>query len=95
MPDNPLDVFSFYQYQYGMPNAVTIGMFLGILVAGIYIKTRSLATLAILGIYTIVVGGVIWASEAVIAPAYHSILWIIAIAITSLVVIAVLKVLRE
>ena len=90
-----MDVFKFYNYQYGIPNAVTLGMFLGILVAGVYLKTRSLNILVILGVYCIAVVSSTWASEVSIQPAYQGIIWIIALSIASLVVIMILKVTRE
>lgn len=89
-----MDVFSFYNLQYGVPNALVLGLFLGILVAGIYLWTRSLNILAILGIYTVSVVSVFATTED-IAPGYEGVMWVIALAITAMVVIFVLKLLRE
>lgn len=90
----PLEVFRFWYYQYGLPDAVALGVFLGILVAGIYLWTRSLNILVILGVYCITVTTTFAVTPAV-APAYQNIIWIIALGIASLVIIMLLKVLRE
>jgi hypothetical protein len=91
----PFDVFKFYNYQYGVPDALVLGLFLGILVAGIFLWTRSLNILVILGIYVVTVTSVFAAAENTIAVGYEGVMWIIALALTSIVVIAVLKILRE
>jgi hypothetical protein len=90
----PMEVFTFYNLQYGVPNALILGLILGILIAGIYLSTRSLNILVILGIYAVTVTSVFAVTEE-LAPGYEGVMWIIALAVTSLVVIAVLKVLRE
>jgi len=95
LPEKPLDILKFYNYQYGIPDAVTLGIFLGILIAAITLWTRSFNIMAILGIYAVSIIGATWASESTIQPIYSSMIWIIAIAIASLAVIAFLKVTRE
>jgi|SRR6185503_17094356 len=90
-----MDVFTFYNLQYGIPNAVILGLFLGILIAGIYLWTRSLNILVILGVYCVSIVGATWANETSVQPAYQSAVWIIALAIASLITIMVLKLTRE
>lgn len=90
----PLEVFRFYYYQYGIPDAVVLGLFLGILIAGIYLWSRSLNILVILGVYATTVTTV-FAASTVTEPHLHSIMWIIGLAIASIVTIMLLKVLRE
>lgn len=93
-PTKLMDVWKFYTYQYGIPDAVILGLFLGILVAGIYLYTRSLNILVILGVYVIAAVSATWANSSV-APAFQGIVWIIALAISSMVVIMIMKVTRE
>jgi peptidoglycan/LPS O-acetylase OafA/YrhL len=92
---NPLEFFTFWNKVYGIPNAVILGLFLGLIIGAIYLKTRSLIHLAILGIYAISIVSATWASETIIAPAYQTVLYIIAVAIASLLVVIVLKSARE
>lgn len=57
--------------------------------------TRSLAHLAVLGIYTASIVSATWLSDSYVAEQYRIILYVIALAIGSMVIIFVLKVLRE
>lgn len=90
----PLEIFRFYFYQYGIPDAVVLGLFLGILIAAIYLWTRRLNLLVVLGVYAITVTTTFQLSTAT-APHLHTMMWIIGLAIASIVTILLLKVLRE
>jgi len=92
---NPLDVLKYLNIVYGIPNAVTLGLILGMLVAAIYIWSRNLTVLAILGIYSVAIVASTWAAEGAVTETYKTILYIIALSIASIVVMFVLKVLRE
>lgn len=91
----PLDVLKLPHIIYNIPNAVTLGIFLIMLIAPIYIWSRNLVVLAVLGIYSITIVSTTWAAETVIAPAYQSVTYIIALSIASLITMLVLKTLRE
>jgi hypothetical protein len=92
---NPLSVWTFYKEFYGIPNAVTLGIILGIISAGIVVWQRSLASLAICGIYITSIVSSTWLNDTYIAPQYHVITYLIVVAIASLLVMAVLKTIRE
>lgn len=93
-PEDIMDILSFWTHQFAIPEAGVLGIFLGILVAGIYLWTRSINILVILGIYAISVTSA-FALEPEIQAGYDGIVWVIAIAVASLAVIMFMKVTRH
>lgn len=96
LPTNsPLEVFHAFDAVYGNGmTLVVMALILGIIEVAIYMRTRSLVMLSVLGIYTIGAFAVMMASP-LIASQYHTMLYVIALAATSGLVMAVLKVVRE
>lgn len=94
-PSNPLGSFDVYYYVYGIPKTVILGLIVGLCIAIIYLKNRSLTVLAILGTYSIAALGATWANEASIAKQYGMALYVIVFAVATAVVILFLKVTKE
>lgn len=90
-----MDVFNLFQEFYGIPNAVTLGIFLTMIAGPIVVATRSMAHLAILGIYIISVVGTTFVNDTYLEPQYHTMLYVIVLAAASVVVLLVLKVIKE
>ena len=94
-PTSPLGVFEFYNIQYGIPNAATLGIFLGIIIMGIYLHTRSITHLAVLAIYSMSMVTATWLSDAYVAAQYQMAIYAIAVGVASVIVFMVLRILRE
>lgn len=92
---NPLGALQVYQEFYGIPNAAILGLVLGIIIGMIYVHTRSLAHLAVLGLYVVALVGSTFAAEAYVAPQYTIAIYVIAIGITSAVILFVLRLIKE
>lgn len=92
---NPLSALSLYQEFYGIPNAAVLGMFLGIIIGGIYGATRSLVILGILSIYTIGLVGATFLAEAYVAPQYSTLVYLIMMAVASVIVIFFVKLVKD
>lgn len=94
-PHNPMQVFDIYHDVYGVPSIVILGLVLGMIEGAIYLQNRSLTMLAILGIYTIAALGATAWNDPTISPQFDMMKYIIAFAVGSAVLIAVLKLVRE
>lgn len=94
-PEKPLDVFRFYEYQYGIPTVIILAIFVGIIIAAIYLHTRSLAHLAVLSIYAFAAFSTMWINDSFLEAQYHTVSYIIAIAVASLFVLVVLRLVKE
>lgn len=94
-PEKPLDVFRFFEYQYSIPTVVILALFVGIFIAAIYMRTRSLAHLIVLSVYSFAVFGTMWASDAFLEEQYQMVVYIIALAIASVVVLVLLRLVKE
>lgn len=92
---NPLGALSLFKEFYGIPNAVTLGLLLGIITGMIYVHQRSLVQLAVIGIYIIALVGGTFAAEAYVAPQYHNLLYVILLGISSAVIIFIVRLIRE
>lgn len=90
-----MDVLNIFHEFYGIPNAVTLGILLTMLAGPIVVYTRSMAHLAILGIYIISMVGSTFVADAYLEPQYHTMLYVIVLAAASVVVLLVLKVIKE
>lgn len=95
LPEKPLEVFNYWLYQYGIPVPVILGLIIGIIIGGIYVRTKSLAHLSIMTIYAVSVFGTMLVNDAYVETQYHTILYVITIAIASVVVMMVLKLVKE
>ncbi|QDI73999.1 hypothetical protein QIT55_gp13 [Nitrosopumilus spindle-shaped virus] len=94
-PDKPLDVFKFFEYQYGMPTVIFLAMLVGIIIVAIYLHTRSLAHLAVMTIYAFSVFSTMWLNDVFLAEQYHTVMYVIALAIASVITMMVLKLVKE
>lgn len=94
-PANPLDVMRVWTEFYGIPSAAVLGIFVGMLVAGIFAHNKNVGALAIMGIYVTSIVSATWLNDAYIAPQYHAVSYIIAVAIGSVILITFLRTIRE
>ena len=94
-PTAPLDVFKFYEYQYGIPTIVILALFVGMIVMAVYLHTRSLAHLAIMSIYSFSVFGAMFVNDAFLEAQYHTAMYVIMVIVASVIVMVVLKLVKE
>lgn len=95
LPKTPLEVFHLFDVFYGPGTTVLIyALILGIIELGLYIKTKSLALLAVLGIYTIAMFGVVL-SSSIIGPQLLSIEAVLVVAVASVITMMALKFVKE
>jgi uncharacterized membrane protein YcjF (UPF0283 family) len=94
-PEKPLDVFNLYKYQYGIDTSIILGLFVGIIITAIYLRTRSLAHLAVMSIYSFAVFSTMWINNTYLNEQYHTMLYVITVAIATVIVLAVLKLVKE
>jgi len=95
LPEKPLEVLNYWLYQYGIPVPIILGLMLGMIIGAIYVRTKSLAHLAVMSIYSVSVFGAMLVSDAYIETQYHVVIYIIAIAIASVITMMVLKLVKE
>ena len=95
LPEKPLEIFNYWLYQYGIPVPVVIGLMIGMIIGAIYVRTKSLAHLAVRSIYAITVFSAMIVSDAYVQAEYHSIIYIIALAVASVITMMVLKLVKE
>lgn len=94
-PTTPLEVFKFYEYQYGIPTVVILALFVTIIIAAIYLHTRSLAHLAVLSLYSFAVFGSMFVNDVFLEAQYHTAMYVITAAIATVIVLVVLKLVKE
>lgn len=94
-PEKPLDVFRFFEYQYGMPTVIFLAMLVGIIIIGIYLRTRSLAHLIVMTVYSFSVFSSMWLNDSFLEEQYHTVMYIIALAVASVITIMLLKLVKE
>ena len=94
-PEKPLDFFRFYEYQYGIPTVIILALFVGIIIGAIYLHTRSIAHLAVLSVYAFAGFSAMWINDSFLETQYHTIIYIMAIAIASVIVMVILKLVKE
>lgn len=94
-PTSLEEFFQIYDIQTGVPFQFVLGLLIGIIVLAIYVHTRSLAHLAILGIYSITAFSAMWANHAFFQSSVNIALYVIAFAIASVIVMVVLKFVKE
>lgn len=95
MPEAPLEVFNYWLYQYGIPVPMILSLIVGMIIGAVYVKTRSLAHLAVMSIYAMTVFGTMFISDAYIEAQYHTMLYVVALAVASVIVMLVLKLVKE
>lgn len=95
LPEKPLEVFNYWLYQYGIPVPVIIGLMVGMIIGAIYVRTKSIAHLAVMSVYAITVFSAMIVADTYIETQYHAIIYIVAIAIASVITMMVLKLVKE
>lgn len=92
---SPLDVFKAFDATYGAPwTLIILALVLGIIEIAIYTRTKSLGMLAVLGIYTAATFASLITSPYV-ASQYHMIVYVVIFAFASIVVMMILKLVKE
>ena len=95
MPTNPLDVLNLYDVWLGPGMSLMVmALIIGIITLAVYVRTRNLPILAILGIYEVAAFGSILTSKY-IASQYQLIPYIVALAAATGVVMMVLRLVKE
>ena len=95
MPTNPLDVLNIYDVWFGSPaTLIVMALIIGIITIAIYVRTRSLPMLTILGIYEIAAFGTIMTSKY-ISSQYQIAFYVMGIGIATAVVMLVLRLVKE
>lgn len=94
-PNNLEDFFEIYTIQTGVPVSVILGLLVGIIVLAIYVHTRSLAHLVVLGVYSLTAFSAMWASEAFFEEAVNTALYVLAFSIATVFVMVILKLVKE
>ena len=75
--------------------SVVLGIFVMIIILAIYVHTRSMAHLAVMGIYSISVFSTMWASEVFFEGQIHTAMYVIAVSIASVITLMILKLVKE
>lgn len=95
LPTNPLDVFELYDVTFGTGmTTVILALIVGITIMAIYMRTRSLALLSVLGIYSIATFSAMITSQYISAQ-YQIAQYVIILAVASVIVMMVLKLVKE
>lgn len=72
LPQNPLDVLNIFDVWFGAGmSLLAMGLILGTITLGIYLRTRSLPMLTVLGIYELAAFGVIITNKYFVSQ-YHT-----------------------
>ena len=95
LPEKPLEIFNYWLYQYGIPVPIILGLIVGMIIGAIYVRTKSLAHLAVMSIYAVSVFSAMLLNDAYVESQYQSVIYIIAIAIASVITMMVLKLVKE
>lgn len=95
LPEKPLEIFNYWLYQYGIPVPIILGLMIGMIIGAIYVRTKSLAHLAVMSIYAVSVFGAMLVNEAYVESQYHTVVYVIAVAMASVITMMVLKLVKE
>jgi|SRR6185312_11813660 len=95
LPQNPLDVLNIYDVFFGSGfSLLAMAMIIGIITLVIYVRTRSLPMLTILGIYEFAAFGVIITSKYFVSQ-YNTMEYVLIIGGATAVMMLVLRLLKE
>lgn len=95
LPTNPLDVFKIYDVTYGTGTTIVVlALLLGSVTLAIYMRTKSLAMLTVLGIYEAATFGVLLTSSY-ISSQYQTMAWVVAFGAASAGVYMILRLVKE
>lgn len=94
-PAKILDVFDFYDIQYGIPAVIIIALLVGMIIVAIYLRTRSLSHLIIMTMYAFAALSAMWVNDAWLEEQYHTAMYVLFIAIASVIVVLILRLVKE
>lgn len=95
MPTNPLDVLNLYDVWFGTGMSIlAMALILGIITIAIYVRTRSLPMLTVLGIYEIAAFSSIITSKY-ISSQYQIAIYVLGIGVATAIVMMVLRLVKE
>ena len=94
-PTEILQVFDFYEIQYGIPTVLIFALLVGIIIVSIYLYNRSLSALIVMTMYTFAVLSAMWVNDVWLEAQYHTALYVMFIAIASLIVVFILRLVKE
>lgn len=94
-PTNPLDVLNLYDVFFGTGMSLLVmALIIGIITMAIYVRTRSLPMLAILGIYEIAAFGSIITTHY-FSSQYNIAIYVLGISIATGVTMLILRMVKE
>ena len=94
-PTQILQVFDLYEIQYGIPTVIIFGLLIGIIITAIYLHNRSLTALIVMSMYSFAVLSAMWISNEWLEAQYHTALYVMFIAIATVIVVMILKLVKE
>ena len=95
MPQNPLDVLNLYDIFFGTGMSLLVmALIIGIITIAIYVRTRSLPMLTILGIYEIAVFSSIITSKY-ISSQYNIAIYVLGIGVATAIIMLILRMVKE
>lgn len=94
-PTGFMEMWEIYELQYGVPVAVMLGLLVGIIIMAIYVHTRSMAHLAVMGIYALTIFSTMWASNEFFEGQIETAWYVIGVAVATVVVVLVLRLVKE
>ena len=95
LPQNPLDAFNLYDQMYGAGMSITmVSLLLGIILVAIYLRTRSVAMLAVLGIDVLATFSTLLTSKY-ISSQYNIMEYVIILLAGSVIVFMILRLVKE
>ena len=94
-PQNPLDVLNLYDIFFGTGMSLLVmALIIGIITIAIYVRTRSLPMLTILGIYEIAVFSSIITSKY-ISSQYNIAIYVLGIGVATAIIMLILRMVKE
>lgn len=94
-PSQLLEVFDLYNIQYGIPTVLIFAFLVGIIVTAIYLHTRSLTALIVMAMYTFAVLSAMFVNDTWLEAQYHTALYVLFIAIASVITLLILRLVKE
>lgn len=95
LPEKPLEVFNYWLYQYAIPVPLILSLLVGIVIGAVYLRTRSLAQMSVMTVYAVSVFGTMLINDSYIEQQYHTIMYVVAVSIASVIVGMILKLVKE
>lgn len=95
LPTTPVDVLKIWDMQIGQGTSlIMLALILGSIEMAIYLRTRSLAMLSVLALYSVAAFASILTSPY-FASQYHYLVYVVIFSVTSVAVMAIFKLVKE